>query len=194
MEPPAAFTDTELEEFPELVFEFPPVFPEFSFPPVFEFEEILKLILELLVWFTVQFVELFTFTLLLEPAPFPEITIFIPFTCPEGLGIGEDEGLTEGDALGEELGAGLVEEFGLVDGFTEGLAEALADGEGLGKFAAAVKVLFNAVTESVNKPKTDWLSAKSIKQIKNELKKYVFLICHPRECRDPIRNASLKIA
>lgn len=44
---PVTFTETHVEVFPVFVFEVPPVFPELVFPPVFEFELMLKLMLEL---------------------------------------------------------------------------------------------------------------------------------------------------
>lgn len=115
-------------------------------------------------------------TVLFEPEPFPEIIMFVPFTEPDGLGVGETEGLPDGDGEdeGSMLGAALPEGAGLPEGL--GLVDGFAEAEGLGKLAAAEKVLFKAEALSENNPKTDWLSAKSIKLIRNELKKYVFLI------------------
>jgi hypothetical protein len=93
----------------------------------------------------VQFLVLLTVTLLVDPSPFPEITIVVPEEG-EGLGVilgfgvllGEAEGLTEGE--------------GLVEG--EGETEGVTDGDGVGKEAAAVKVLFKADALSVKRPKT----------------------------------------
>lgn len=127
----------------------------------------LKLILELLVWLTVQLEELLTLTLLFEPAPLPEIIIFVPLTEPEGLGTGDGDPSADGEGLGDGETVGLTEGAGL----PEGLGDGLIEGEGLGKFAAAAKVLFKAEALSENNPKTDWFRAKSDKQIKNENKK-----------------------
>ena len=153
------FKLTDEEEFPLFEFAFPPVLPEVSFPPAEELESILKLMLELLFWFDVQLVVLFTLTCVFELLPLPEITILVPLTWPEGLG----DGSSEGDAVGvgEEVSAGV--------GDIEGLAA--GEVEGLGKLAAAENELFKAEALLENNPKTDWLSPKSTKQIKNELKK-----------------------
>lgn len=48
-EPAIVTTEAEVEEFPVFMFTDPPVFPFELFPPVFELEFILKLMLELLV-------------------------------------------------------------------------------------------------------------------------------------------------
>lgn len=147
-----------------------------------ELEEILKLILELLVWLIVQLLVLFTFTVLFEPSPLPEIITVVP--PPVGEPDGEGLALGEGEADGLSDGAGLPD--GLADGLSEGLAE--ADGDGLGKLAAAANELPILPALLEKSPNTDSLSAKRTKQIRNEVKKYVLLIifvalrqsCHPR--------------
>lgn len=110
---------------------------------------------------------------------------------PEGLGVGDELGVAEGvgdedgfgdwEGFGDEDGAGVVEGFGDADGV------GVIEGEGLGKLAATEKVLpkFPALLEK--RPKTDWFRAKRIRVIKNDVKKYAFLIskCHPHECEDP---------
>lgn len=114
---------------------------------------------------------LFIFTVLLDPEPLPSTIIVVP---PEGEGFGDEEGegLPEGEGVAEGFGVGEFE--GFAEGFTEG--EGFSEGEGLGKFAATENELpvFPALEE--NKPKTDSLRAISIRTIKNDDKKYVFLI------------------
>jgi len=88
---------------------------------------------------------LLTVTLLVDPSPFPETTIVVPEAgdpLGDALGVGvllgETDGLTEGE--------GLVEGEGETEGFTVG--------DGLGKEAAAVNVLFRTEALSVKSPKT----------------------------------------
>jgi hypothetical protein len=161
LDPPVIFTETVDEAFP--VFEFP------LFPPEFALESILKLILELLLWLTVQFLVLVTLTVLVEPLPFPEIMTVVPLAEGEGLADGEAVGDELGTALGELLGVGLTE--GATLGLDDGLALGETDGEGLGKLAAAVKEFPKFLALSENNPKTDWLITSSTKHIKNEDKK-----------------------
>lgn len=121
---------------------------------------------------------LFTFTILLDPEPLPSTIIVVP--PPEGEGVGDEEGkgLPEGEGVAEGFGVsegfGVGEIEGVAEGFTEG--EGFSEGEGLGKLAATEKELpvFPALEE--NKPKTDSLRAIKVRTIKNDDKKYVFLI------------------
>lgn len=113
-----------------------------------------------------QLVVLFTTTVLFDPAPFPSIIILVP---PEGEGVTEGLGVAVGEPLGEGVGLEL--------GFTEGEADGVEDGEdegeaeGLGKLAAALNTLFILEALLENNPKTDWLSANIVRQIKKEDKK-----------------------
>lgn len=174
MDPPEIFTLTFEVELPELTLTFPPVFPEPSLPPLSALEEILKLILELLLWLIVQLPELFTFTVLFESSPLLEIITVVPPSEGEPDGEGLDEGDPEGVEIGEGEADGLSEGAGLPEGLEEGLAD--VDGEGLGKFAAAAKEFPKLPALLEKSPNTDSLSAKSTKQIKNEERKYVLLI------------------
>lgn len=174
MDPPETFIVTLEDASPELVVEFPPVFPELSFPPVSELAEILKLMLELLLWLIVQLVELLISTLLFDPAPLPEIITVVPPPDGEPEGEGLADGELEGVALGEGEADGLSEGAGLPEGLEVGLAD--ADGEGLGKVAAAAKEFPKLPALLEKSPNTDSFKANSTKQIKNELKKYVLLI------------------
>lgn len=162
---------TDVEEFPVFEFTDPPLFPELLFPPVDEFEFMLKLMLELLVWFTVQFWLLVTFTVLLEPEPLPSIMITVP--DPEGFGVGDEVGLSEGvgEGFGVWEGFGVVDGPGVSEGFGDADGDGVTEGDGLGKLAAAVKELARLPALLVNKPKTDWFRANRIKVIKNDERK-----------------------
>lgn len=147
---PLTFTETDVEVFPVFVFEVPPVFPELVFPIVFEFELMLKLILELFDWFIVQFVELLTPAVLFEPAPLPSmITVVPPEGEPDGVGDGDPEGPGVGEGFGDCEGTGLSLGAGVADGV------GVTEGEGLGKLAAAVNELPKLPALPENRPKTD---------------------------------------
>lgn len=111
---------------------------------------------------------LFTFTVFVEPLPFPEIITVVPLAEGEGFTEGDDDGEAVGEVLGvgELLGAGVADGEGIGD--EEGFIDGETDTDGLGKLAAAVKELPRFLALLENDPKTDWLSAKNTKQIKNE--------------------------
>lgn len=138
------------------------VVPKIEFPPLLL---LYVMLLETVVLFDceiIQSVELFTLTVLLDPAPFPEILIFTPLPgVPLGTGVGDDEGLTLPDGIGE----GEEELLGEPDGSGE------AVDEGLGKIAAAVKVLFKEEALAEKSPNTLWLATTKVSTISPENKK-----------------------
>ena len=73
----------------------------------------------------------------------------VPLADGEGL----EDGELEGEGVGEVLGEGLPE--GVDDGLEDGFELGLIEGEGLGKFAAAVKEFPKFLALSENNPKTD---------------------------------------
>ena len=93
-----------------------------------------------------QLLELFISTLLLEPFPFP---IIITPELGLGVAVGVVLGDEEGVLVGLEVGLDVGEEVGLVLGL------ALAETDGLGKNAAAVKLLLKFEALLANKPKAD---------------------------------------
>lgn len=137
---------------------------------------------------------LFKLTVLFEPVPLPEIII----PDPDGVGDGETEGLAEGEPEGLEEGEEDGELVGLDEGFTDGLGleDGETEGEGVGKFAAAVKLLPILLAVSENSPKTDWLKIAKDKKVKTEKRKNVFLIilsssriCHSSESWNPVNTS-----
>lgn len=129
-----------------------------------------------------QFCWFDTFTLLFEPEPLPSIIMVVPDPDGDALGDGEldgvglADGVGDADGFGVPDGDGLPEGVGDVEGFGDAVGDGIIEGEGLGKLAAAVKRLprFPALLEK--RPKTDWFRANNIRVIKNDVKKYAFLI------------------
>lgn len=99
------FTVTVVELEPVVVVELE-VLLELVLSPVFEFTSTLFWTLVLFVWFIVVFELQFSSTLLFDPSPFPEITIFPEQGELLGLGVGVAEGMgvVVGVSLGEEVG------------------------------------------------------------------------------------------
>ncbi len=133
-----------------------------------------------------QLLELVTLTVFVEPFPLPEIITVVPPPVGDPLGDGVAEGLPEGVALGLDDGEpdGVAEgepegaELGLALGEPEGVCEGegVILGEGLGKLAAAVNVLFILEAVSENIPKTVLLTIAKDRNKNTAKRKNVFLI------------------